>query len=277
MAIRSLPPLPTGDELKSYYNEAYQVPLRYHSNGVSREAQFILRMIREHHSRRGKLLEVGCSYGFFLDAARRDGWEVCGVELDEAAANHAREKLGIEVFSGTLESECSRLRAPYDVIALFHVIEHIPRPIPFLQACRTLLADDGVLLLRTPNVDSWIAGVARSHWQWSCPPAHIHLFSPRTLPLLFAESGYQVERLRSRQGDARNNLSELICAFGRFLLSKRAPRPVSSGRQPWGNRRSVAVIDAMAQMFYWPFRTFLDPWLETKGLQPELLAIAKKA
>src|SRR5579872_3983766 len=109
-AMVSLNRMPTGDELKSYYNEAYQVPLRYHSSGVSREARFMLRVIREHHPGCGKLLEVGCSYGFFLDAARRDGWEVCGVDLDEAAARQAREKLGIEVFSGTLESEYSRLR-----------------------------------------------------------------------------------------------------------------------------------------------------------------------
>jgi SAM-dependent methyltransferase len=141
--------------------------------------------------------------------------------LGDGAAKYGREKLGLKIFSGTLEGEVARLEPPYDATGTFHKIEHVRDPIRFLKSCRELLRENGVLILKTPNVASWIARRTGAYWQWFCPPAHIHLFSLRTLGMALEKCGFRVEQISSQRGDAHNNLFELACATGRCLASKR--------------------------------------------------------
>jgi len=273
--VISLRPVPNEEDLRVYYNEAYSVVAEAYARGTKRNAPPILSGLAEKFPARGKLLEVGCSYGFFLDAARRDGWEAAGVELDEAAAKYGREKLGLKIFSGTVESECARFEPPYDVIATFHVIEHVRDPNGFLQRCRKLLRENGVLILKTPNVASWIARRTGAYWHWLSPPAHIHLFSPETLKLALEKSGFQVEKIWSRRGDAGNNLFELACAVGRYVMSRKNGAANQNGRKNWSDRWQVNAARVASEAIYYPLGLALDPWLGKKGLQPELVAIAR--
>jgi SAM-dependent methyltransferase len=270
-----LHPIPDADELRVYYNEAYMVPVEGYARGTKRNAPPILKELKMNLPSMGKLLEVGCSYGFFLDAAKLDGWDVTGIELDSGAAAFAQDKLGLKVFSGTLQGEFSQLEPQYDVIVAFHVIEHVPDPIVFLQLCRKLLRSGGVLILKTPNVASWIAKRTGSYWQWLSPPAHIHLFSPQTLGLVLEKSGFHTEKIGSQRGDARNNLFELACAVWRFAASWRGLAASDNGRKSWSNRWQVNAADAISDVIYFPFGTIIDPWLGQRGLQPELVAIAR--
>jgi SAM-dependent methyltransferase len=273
--VVSLHPIPNSNSLLSYYNQNYMVPKDAYARGAARYAPSILEDMRKRFPRRGKLLEIGASYGFFLDIARRDGWGVSGVELDDNAAKYGRDILKIPIFSGTVENAFPSLAPPYDVIVIFHVIEHVPDPIPFLELCRRVLAPNGVLILRTPNIESWIASVTRSYWQWQCPPAHIHLFSPKALDVALERSGFRVERLWSWQGDAHNNLFELACASARFLSRAKEIPAISSSRQSWASQWQVRMGSGLSEIIYYPFHVFLDPHLESKRLQPELVVIAR--
>ena len=271
----SLDPIPSREALQSYYNETYMVPVEAYAMGAARNAPEALRELGARLEHPGKLLEIGCSYGFFLERAQKDGWEVMGIELDDAAAKHGREKLGLKILSGTLESEFARLEPPYDAIATFHVIEHTREPLELLRLCRELLAKNGVLILKTPNVSSWIADVTGSWWQWLCPPAHIHLFSPKTLEMALTNTGFRVDRIWSCRGDANNNAFELACALGRYASSRKRMEAGINGRKSWSDRWQVNAARAASEIVYSPFGFFLDPWLGRKGLQPELVATAR--
>jgi len=271
----SLRPMPDETTLRHYYNADYSVPATRYARGMERSAPFMLAGLRERFSRRGKLLEIGCSYGLFLDAARQDGWDVTGIELDDHAAACGREKLGLRVFSGTLESESSRLDPPYDAIVSFHVIEHVRDPVGFLRLCRRLIQEDGVLILKTPNVASWIAETTGAHWAWLSPPAHLHLFSPQALEFALKKTGFRVEGIWSRRGDANNNLFELIYAAGRHMASKNRGAAGKGGANNWSDRWQVRAVRAVSEAVYFPMALLIDPWLGRKGLQPELVAVAR--
>ncbi|MGA8489258.1 MAG: class I SAM-dependent methyltransferase [Terriglobales bacterium] len=279
----SLNPMPDGEALGYYYNQTYTVPPEAYARRVAEHAPPILRELGERLPRRGKLLEIGCSYGFFLDAAQKDGWGTTGIELDDRAVKYGREKLLLEVLAGTLESEMQRLEPPYDAIVSFHVIEHLRDPIEFLRSCRKLLREGGVLILKTPNVASWIAKRTGAYWEWLCPPAHIHLFSSGTLDLALQRSGFEVQKIWSRRGDAHNNLFQLVWAFGRYVASRRRVASSKNGvsgtnghRRLSDGWRANAAMTA-SEAIYYPLALVIDPWLEKKGLQPELVAIAATA
>jgi 2-polyprenyl-3-methyl-5-hydroxy-6-metoxy-1,4-benzoquinol methylase len=271
----SLNTVPSEEALWSYYNHAYMVPATAYARGTRKSAPEILREVNARFPQKGKLLEVGCSYGVFLKTAQEQGWDATGIELDDVAAANAKEKLGLRVFAGSLEGEFARLEPPYDVVATFHVIEHVRNPLKFLHLCRCLLRDGGLLILKTPNVESWIAKKTGAYWQWLSPPAHLHLFSPKALVGALQRSGFRVKNISSRQGDAHNNLFELACAAGRYAASGKNGNANGHGRASWSDKWHVNTARIVSEVLYFPAGLLLDPWLGSRGLQPELLAIAE--
>jgi 2-polyprenyl-3-methyl-5-hydroxy-6-metoxy-1,4-benzoquinol methylase len=103
-----------------------------------------------------KLLDVGCSLGYFLDVARERGFKSYGVEVSKDTSQYAREKLGLNVFCGTLEVAQFPDKT-FDVITLWDVIEHVPDPINLLREVRRIMKDDGLIALQSPNMESVIA------------------------------------------------------------------------------------------------------------------------
>lgn len=136
----------------------------------------------------GRALDVGCGTGAALSDARRLGWEVHGVEPSAAAAEIARATLGPVVVTGTLE-EAGYPDAHFDVVALFHVLEHLPDPVGTLREVARVLRPGGLALLAVPNHRSLAAFAFRSRWfPWEVP-RHLYHFSPRTLAALLARAG----------------------------------------------------------------------------------------
>src|SRR5207245_96199 len=96
-----------------------------------------------------RLFDIGCGMGFFLDLMRREGWETMGVEPAPNAARHARERLGLDVVEGTIET--ARVDGPFDVVTLWYVLEHVPNPVEILDRAAALLRPGGLLIVRVPN------------------------------------------------------------------------------------------------------------------------------
>jgi SAM-dependent methyltransferase len=265
-----LHPVPDETALRAYYNDAYQVNFDSYFKGVRRRSGTILEELSKQFPNRGRLLEVGCSYGGFMAEARRDGWDVTGIELSETAARYAREQLGLRVLSGSVHDNLQQLGGGYQVVALFHVIEHVPNPVQLLEMCRRLIKPRGLLALKTPNVASFIARLTGASWHWISPPAHLYLYSPKTLSLLLEKSGYQPLTFQSAQGDAHNNLFAIASGIARQALSGSNPESLSHARQTL----PVRVLEAACEVIYYPFRISIDPWLGAKLYQPELCALA---
>src|SRR5688572_2104297 len=126
----------------------------------------------------GRLLEVGCGQGLFLERARALGWQAQGVEILAPVAERARER-GLEVFLGTL-AEARLPEAGFDVVVMREVIEHVVEPVPLLRECARVLRPGGVAALQTGNAASWAARVRGARWAYYRFGGHLHIrfYSP---------------------------------------------------------------------------------------------------
>ncbi len=103
----------------------------------------------------GRLLDLGCSYGAFLELAAEEGWTPFGVELSKKACDYAARERGLEVFGGTLE-EAGLPDASFDAVTLWDVIEHLDRPLDTVREIHRVLAPGGTMVLFTINQGSLI-------------------------------------------------------------------------------------------------------------------------
>ncbi len=151
----------------------------------------------ERHARKGKLLDVGCSTGWFLSVAADAGWQATGIDVSRSAVEQDRSR-GLDAKVGTIESVELPTHS-FDAITMFDSIEHMPSPMRALARARELLADGGVLFVTTPNVDgllpkvTWrLFGKRFGEWDHPGPPGHVYQFSDRTLRTALEKSGFEV-------------------------------------------------------------------------------------
>jgi SAM-dependent methyltransferase len=138
-----------------------------------------------------RLLEVGCSYGYLLALAQeRSGCTAVGCELDPATAQAARDELGLQVHAGRLEAVAADLPAPFDLILMLDLIEHLADPHPMLTAACELLAPGGALVIETPRVGCRPHRLAGRDWI-GLLPHHPVLYTRRGLTLLLQRHGLE--------------------------------------------------------------------------------------
>jgi SAM-dependent methyltransferase len=202
-------PIPRGEILKDYYSKAYAVDRESYRRNICKRGSRDIETL-ENINGLGLMLEVGCSWGFFLEAARMRGWHVHGIELSQSAAKWAKEMLELNVTCGTIEDSLFPGEAAFDVVVAWHVIEHVQEPSDFLKIARQRLRPGGLLALRTPNIRSVPARINGRAWQWVGAPAHLSLFSPKSLGLAVERAGFSVRHVSTRRGDAYNPVFELL-------------------------------------------------------------------
>lgn len=144
----------------------------------------------EKHVRGGRLLEVGCAYGFFLDEARRD-FEVEGLELAPDAVDACRAR-GLDVRSEPIGDGALEGRAPYDAAVMLDVVEHLADPAAALAALHRALAPGGHLLLTTGDFGAPLARALGKSWRLLTPPQHLFFFTRDGLARLLAKSGFEI-------------------------------------------------------------------------------------
>jgi 2-polyprenyl-3-methyl-5-hydroxy-6-metoxy-1,4-benzoquinol methylase len=124
-----------------------------------------------------RLLDVGCGTGWFLRAAKQRGYDVSGFEFSAALAHFTAESVGCAVHDSDLAAITSR----FDIITLFDVIEHVPRPLETLKIVRTLLRPGGIVLVFCPNFDSVAIRAAQSDSNLVMPTRHLSYFTKRSV------------------------------------------------------------------------------------------------
>lgn len=189
-----LNPRPTGEALLRFYQdylpedessiEAWQ---RMMEPIFKRAANLI-----GHYKKRGKLLDVGAGYGFFLSEMNQRGWEVLGVEISQKAIDYARKILGVAVRKGPLE-KVGFPENEFDVVSGFYVIEHLPQPMEFLKECYRILKPAGILLLRYPHTTPIknLLRFLRIENRLYDLPAHLSDFSPAVIERCLERAGFK--------------------------------------------------------------------------------------
>ncbi len=164
--------------------------------GMWKRSRFVTRT-----KRRGSLLDIGCATGEFLDYMQRLGtWQVCGVEINPDVAQTARLRYGLDVFAGTLH-EAAYPDKQFDAVTLGDVLEHVHDPSALLRETARILKDDGIVVIRTPNLAGWSARLAGRYWAGLDAPRHLYVFSAQTLAQLLLHNGLAIAHETSAQSD----------------------------------------------------------------------------
>jgi SAM-dependent methyltransferase len=143
----------------------------------------------------GRILDVGCGDGFFLDVMRGRGWDVFGVDIEELVIRHARDIL--DVPSARLDAEKDPLpTGPFDAVTIWGALQLMYRPQRLLERIRPLLAPGGLLAIGVSNIKSVGAIFFRDHWHGLQLPTHLVHFTPETLKRVVEWSGYRVVGMR---------------------------------------------------------------------------------
>lgn len=189
-----LNPMPTTDQVAAFYQDptyfAGDEESGYRDYAAIHKALFPhfrrrLRILTEWQPHRGRLLDVGCADGYFLELARADGWEVAGLEISEPMAREASRRLRVPV--ATSVDELSP--GTYDAVTLWEVVEHFPDPITELRRLAGCLRPGGMLMLSTPNAGHWQALREPEAWNAYRPPVHLVLFTADSLKLAVEKAG----------------------------------------------------------------------------------------
>lgn len=199
---------PSEEELK----QLYSFETGYHSNldhdaveaGHQTRAEHNYDFLKKYCPRPGRLVDIGCSTGLFLRVAQASGWDVSGVEMSPDSSRVARDRYGLDVQTGTIADSHFPAKS-LDVVTLWDVIEHLPQPGEALEPIREWLADDGVLILETPNIDGLFPSMSYKlarrldHWPHPEPPGHLFQFSKKTLASMLLKAGFRIENIRDER------------------------------------------------------------------------------
>jgi SAM-dependent methyltransferase len=192
---------PTDDERSKMYSfdTGYHASLVDDAASVAfhtREAALNLRVLRR-FAGSGRLLDIGCSTGLFLRAARAIGWTGQGLEYSPDSSKIAREQHQLDVKTGELQAGTYPAES-FDVVTMWDVIEHVPDPYATLVQIHRILASDGQVLLKTPNADGLYPRLSLrlaerlGFWGHAEPPGHLFQFSVATLSRLAERAGFRV-------------------------------------------------------------------------------------
>ena len=152
----------------------------------------------------GRLLEIGPAFGVFAARAKRDGFAVTCIERDPRCCEFLERGVGVAAIRSDDPVELLPQLPAFDVIALWHVIEHLEMPLKLVDAAAANLAPGGILVLGTPNPDSFQFGVMGKAWPHLDAPRHLHLIPARVLIDRARGNGLEPRLLDSDDADARS-------------------------------------------------------------------------
>ncbi|WP_328332436.1 class I SAM-dependent methyltransferase [Kribbella sp. NBC_00382] len=241
-------PTPTPETLRALYEEEsyFGGEGSGYSQYESQEAEYLatfredVRRIAE-FTPTGRILEVGCGYGYFLKAALDAGYDAYGVDLSPSAVKFAEERYPGRVYCGFVEEVPELQGEKYDVIFASHLIEHITDPAAFLHTASGLLNPGGLVVMVTPNIGSLLSRVSGSRWVSFKIPEHVSYYDHKTITELLHRTNFQVTAIdsayqyyalpfvTSRVRELLHPASRLIPPFERTRLLRDRRIRVTSG------------------------------------------------
>lgn len=217
-------PLPTVAEMVEYANQEYSEGL-YKGYIQARPIKHLtfrkrLDMIeaRQVGQPGKKVLDVGCSCGYFLDVALEKGYDGYGVEFSSVAISAAQDATRARITQGDVNQLAEMQAASFDIVTAFDVIEHTIEPLTFLADLKKLLKPGGLLVITTPDTRHFLRSVMRKRWPMLQPFQHTVLFSGQSLRQALEASGYHSVELRpARKYLTPDYLSEQVKIYTPLL------------------------------------------------------------
>ena len=234
-------PRPSEEEVRRYYSREYRLdykgqatPSARHIARSGRGALNRYRALAPYIKDGARILDAGAGGGEVVYVLRKLGFDACGLEPDEQYARHARDVLGVPVDTGFVQ-DAAFGPGSFDVITMYHALEHVEDPSAILSRLRGWIADAGVLLIEVPNVEAMcIAPAHRFHF------AHFYNFNRQALEALGRKAGF--EPLHTTTSPDGGNLTSVF-------------RAVADVRQPEADpdnyARVVSAVRAHTRLTYY--------------------------
>lgn len=181
-------------EISKIYERVEDPEYVEEEEGRSGNFKSILKTLKKIVETGGPFLDVGCATGIMMNLARKEGWDVHGVELSSWAVEEARKRYGLEVLKGDFLT----IDFPEDffkVVALIDIIEHVSNPVKTVEKVWRLLGKGGICVVVTPDVMSLTARLMGGKW-WHFRPAHIGFFSKESLSYLLLSKGFEIVKFK---------------------------------------------------------------------------------
>jgi SAM-dependent methyltransferase len=139
---------------------------------------------------------VGCGGGTLLGLLQQQGLEVLGFDRAPEAADIAKTQSGVDVTTGARLHDSGFAEASFDMVSLFHVMEHVPDPRDLLAEVRRILCHGGKVVLQVPNIGSWQSRICGIRWHGLDVPRHVINYSTESMQRLLADFGFRIVRVR---------------------------------------------------------------------------------
>jgi len=205
------------DSKKTVIDKIYQIVKGYTLNKK-------IKLINSFKTEKKNILDVGCGTGDFLLKCKNKGWNVVGVEPNSNAYSLAEIKLSTikpsKIFSDITEMTSEK----FDVITLWHVLEHVPNLSAYISKLKSLLKPNGVLVIAVPNYKSYDANYYKQFWAAFDVPRHLWHFSKKSIQVLFSAQqmnvvktlpmkfdSFYVSLLSEKYKTGKNNFIKAFC------------------------------------------------------------------
>lgn len=202
-------PRPSEEQLPKYYqSEDYISHTDAKRNWFEKAYQFVksialkrkLNLINSFSFSDKQLLDVGCGTGDFLKIAKENNWQVSGIEPNSNARKIANGKTGNFVFDS--DQLLKFKPQSFDVITLWHVLEHLPKLENHISIFESLLKPNGRLIIAVPNYKSFDALYYKKYWAAFDVPRHLWHFSQQSISKLVQQQGMQLVKIKPMSFDS---------------------------------------------------------------------------
>lgn len=185
--------------VKNYYDQGYFTGSKrrmayadYEGDAIIDRKNFRLYLDKiSHYKSSGRLLDIGCALGGFMEEVRELGWRVFGNDVSGFAVSIARKKFPGKVRRGDFAKLKYQFNS-FDVITLWDVIEHLENPLIAVKKIRRILRPKGLVVLTTGDSASLTARIMGSKWFFFIPPQHLWVFNKTNLKRLLEANGFKL-------------------------------------------------------------------------------------
>ncbi len=185
--------IPTAKELNDYYSE-YSYTMENKLSPITAISYNALLDEFEKYRKTNKILDIGCGRGWFLEQARKRGWDVYGTEFSDAAIKLCESK-GIHMKPGKVTAN-SFTAEEFDVITSFEVMEHINNPLEETSYIQKFLRKGGLFYCTTPNFNSYLRFYLKKDFNIILYPEHLSYYTRKTLTQLLQKQGFELSKFQ---------------------------------------------------------------------------------